>query len=304
MIRLTLPARTLLILLALLGLADQSSHAQSVAGHAEAAPPISVPFLESVRITDGQASIEIKPTDIPEGQPPRTVVPLASFVPSDLSSHLYVVRGQVAYDGVGEPGHLEMWSHFGDQKFFTRTLASAGPMKVIHGTSAPRAFELPFSAEPGVKPDRIEINLILHSTGSVRIGPMQLHAIDASNRADAGASSGTHLRSAWWTEQQAGWIGGLLGSGFGIFAGLIGLLAGAGRAVGLARRGLVVLMVCGLLCLLVGAVAVISKQPWHVYYPMLLTGLIVTIVTFTTRIAILHTIRQRELAKMQSADIP
>lgn len=302
MIRLTLPARTLLILLALLGLADQRAHARSESAQANDASAISVPFLESVPLKEGKALIEIKPTDSPEQKPAPTVVPLASFVPNDLASHLYVVRGEIAHENVIEPGHLEMWSHFGEQKFFTRTLASTGPMRVIHGTSASRAFELPFSAEPGMKPDRIEINLVLHSSGSVTVGPMQLHATTASNPAAAGA--GSLSNGAWWTEQQSGWIGGLLGSGFGITAGLIGLLAGAGRAINLARRGLVLLLVGGLICLAIGVVAVVSRQPWHVYYPMLLTGAIVAIVSTTTRLAILHTIRQRELAKMQSADIP
>lgn len=87
--------------------------------------------------------------------------------------------------------------------------------------------------------------------------------------------------TAWWDAQATIWIGAAGGGGLGTLGGLLGAAAGflvprnKGRTfiVG----GLMTLGVIGLAALAVGAVAVFSSQPFHVWFPLLLGGKILAI---------------------------
>jgi hypothetical protein len=67
-----------------------------------------------------------------------------------------------------------MWNHFGGKSFFSRTLGDGGPTVKITGSSDWRVFFLPFSHGQGMKPDRLEVNLVLPGKRTVTIPDVRL----------------------------------------------------------------------------------------------------------------------------------
>ncbi len=86
----------------------------------------------------------------------------------------------------------------------------------------------------------------------------------------------------WWTSQQAGMLGGGLGGGLGGLAGLLGAAMGVLAPKGKGRWILVpstaLLLLAGIILALLGALALLQGQPYHVYYPLLLAGGVLTCV--------------------------
>jgi hypothetical protein len=86
----------------------------------------------------------------------------------------------------------------------------------------------------------------------------------------------------WWTDQDAGYIGGIGGSLLGVLGGTLGTVAGVCAPRGKCRAlviGMTLLMIgVGGISLIAGVAAYSSDQPYAVYYPLLLVGIISTIV--------------------------
>ena len=82
----------------------------------------------------------------------------------------------------------------------------------------------------------------------------------------------------WWTAQEAGLYGGIAGAAVGLLGGLVGTLLGVLGPRGVGRRlvlGLMVAMVAaGVVSMIAGILAILRDQPYHVYYPLLLCGVI------------------------------
>ncbi len=83
----------------------------------------------------------------------------------------------------------------------------------------------------------------------------------------------------WWTEQQAGLIGGLLGAGIGIVFGGIGggvggPLAAKGRAKTFVLGMIAAGAATGVFLAIAGLLALAMSQPWHVWYSLLMPGVI------------------------------
>jgi hypothetical protein len=178
-----------------------------------------------------------------------------------ISTHRFAVRGKVKYEGVAGDGYLELWSDFGHQgQFFTRSLASWGRLQKLSGSSGWREFELPFYAKPGMRPRELTLNVVLPGAGKVIVSQPLLVSLNASHE--------------WWTEPQAGLLGGVLGTLMGILGALIGVLSSRGNwrslTLGLYGLGLATSGVA----LIAGVAAVCFRQPWHVYYPLFLVGVI------------------------------
>ena len=110
-----------------------------------------------------------------DGESPRTWT-IAVVDDPALEAHAYAVTGRVRYEDVAPGGYLEMWSHFPDgQAYFTRTLATRGPMRALEGSAGWRAFSLPFRSSPEVGfPSRLVVNVVLPGRGTVAVGPMTL----------------------------------------------------------------------------------------------------------------------------------
>ncbi len=116
----------------------------------------------------------------PLGQPAR--IRLAKIVGPQISQPRYVVKGSMLYSEVGGEGYLEMWSDFGnDRRFFTRTLATHGPMAYIVGDSGLnlRSFLLPFNTDGKLMaPRELEINLVLPQGGNFYLSPSRLTLLE------------------------------------------------------------------------------------------------------------------------------
>lgn len=209
---------------------------------------------------------------------------------SPAISFQYVVRGQVKYEGVTGDGYLELWNDFGDKGvYFSRTLADGGGLKKLNGTSDWRAFELPFYAERGMQPRRLTLNLVLPGAGKVTVSNGLILAPISSS-------------GEWWTMQQAGLVGGLVGALCGVLGCMIGLLAAFGKLRNLTMATFGAGLILGAGSLVAGVIAVCLGQPYHVYYPLLLLGLINTIVLGFNLPAISRRFRDAEIRRMQAVD--
>jgi MFS family permease len=115
------------------------------------------------------------------------------------------------------------------------------------------------------------------------------------------------IMTPWWTAQQAGLIGGIAGSAVGVLGGIAGTLAGILAPRGKARRFVMTLFVSmialGIVALGVGIVAVIIGQPYAVWYPLVLLGGILTIVTASILPGLRIRYRQAEARRLEAAEL-
>lgn len=109
---------------------------------------------------------------------------------------------------------------------------------------------------------------------------------------------------AWWTQQQAGWIGGMAGCLFGISGAVLGGLAGylvpRGKHLALVLGGFLALFVVAGISLLVGAWAIMRGQPHHVWYPLVLIGGIGVTVIGPQFLILRSRFRQAELRRFDA----
>ena len=231
--------------------------------------------------------------------PPATQTVLTIENPG-IDSSLYALRGQIRHQGVEGQAYLEMWSQFpGKQRYFSRTLAGAGPMSGVSGDSAWRAIVVPFANEPGgPPPERIELNVVLPAAGQVWLGSFELVQFAPGEDPLAAASN------AWFDPTTGGLVGGLVGSALGLLGGLIGLLLWLGRSRGLAMGLLVGMLLVGVAALGVGLAAVLSGQPYAVFYPFLLLGGLGLVLAGLGLAVGRRRYQSLELARMQARDMP
>lgn len=225
-------------------------------------------------------------------------VGLLTLTDPGITATDYALTGLVSYEGVRGIGYLEMWNHFtGGGAYFSKTLGESGPMGSLQGTSNWREFSLPFlsNAETGV-PNRLEFNLVLPGPGTVKLGPVRLVQYPEG-------FAGMSRAGAWWSERTAGWIGAIGGTICGCLGALIGTLNSLGRARRLVVSLSVGLVAFGVVCLAMGGIAWLSSQPYAVYYPLLLGGVICTAVFGGLLPQIVQRYRQLELRKMMSMDV-
>jgi hypothetical protein len=138
------------------------------------------------------------------------------------------------------------------------------------------------------KPTEANFKLSLPSIGTVYLRPIKL--------------LGTASSSNWWTPEQGGMIGGIGGAIIGCFGALTGMLASRGKARKLVLALTKVFIVLGIFLLLAGAVAAAIKQPYLVYYPLLLAGFILTIVFSINLPSIQRRYDELEIRRMTSVD--
>jgi hypothetical protein len=250
---------------------------------------------------DGRTVVKVENTN---GTP--MTVSLFKIENPPVSNAIYQVRGRLKYEKVEGDGYLEMWNVFAspgsgqpEARFFFRTLAAGGASGKITGSSDWRSFTLPFDATGASTPlKRIEINLCLAGRGTVYLGAMNL----ADAAGGLGGLGGAGLAGTWWSNRQAGLIGGIGGSVLGCGGALIGCLAGLGRARRLVLGLTWGFIGLGVASLIAGVAALVLRQPYGVWYVLLLGGIIGTAVFGAN----LRTIRKRyddlEVRRMTSAD--
>ena len=134
--------------------------------------------------------------------------------------------------------------------------------------------------------------------GLPQISHLQVFELEADEWTDAMTVEG-----AWWGNRTAGWIGSVLGPLLGLMGALVGTLSGLGRGrkfvIGICWSSIVF----GVVCLVVGLVAVAVSQPYVVYFPLVLIGVLSTVIMSS----ILPTIRRKfedvELRRMEAMDV-
>ncbi|HVU28602.1 MAG TPA: hypothetical protein VHG71_12815 [Verrucomicrobiae bacterium] len=157
----------------------------------------------------------------------------------------------------------------------------------LDGTSNWERFQIkiPKTTNQSIK---MELRIFLPSIGTVFLRPIKL--------------LGTAESSNWWTPEQSGMIGGIAGSIIGCLGGLIGLLASRGKARKLVLALVKIFIVLGIFLLLTGIVAAATKQPYAVYYPLLLMGFILTVVFSVNLPSIQRRYDELEIRRMTSLD--
>jgi hypothetical protein len=108
----------------------------------------------------------------------------------------------------------------------------------------------------------------------------------------------------WWTNQAAGYVGaaiGILGGIFGTTLGLAGAFLKTPRQFALVKVFVFAFAALGLAALIAGIYAVTQGQPYHVYYPLLLAGLLFSILPVALLPALKMRLRVIEQRRMESA---
>ena len=248
-------------------------------------------------LIDGKAGLKIANTN-----PTALYVRLLTTTNPAVTKTLYAVLGEVRYENVIGDGYLEMWNYFPPVKpglpegqYFSRTLGITGEMGKITGTSDWRPFTLPFNrAGASGAPTRLEINLFLPGSGTVYISSLKM--VEYTGDLPGG------LSHAWWSDRAAGFMGGLGGALVGCLGGLIGWLVSRGKARTFVIF-LIVLLVClGGLCALTGLIAVALRQPYAVYFPLLLGGVLLLGIFIPAFPKYRKRYEDVELRRMASAD--
>jgi len=220
-----------------------------------------------------------------------------------ITAPVYALKGMVRYAGVEGEGFLQMDSHFGEMgTFFTKSLAVSGPLGKISGHSDWRPFVLPFNSSSGSQsdgrvpvPEELTLSLYLPGSGTVSIRDVKLHQYAAGE--DPMQSAGQ-----WLSSRSAGLIGGIGGGLLGLWGALIGVLASRGRARAFVLGSANALLLIGIAALIGGGVAIVSAQPYAVYYPLLLIGVILVFVIGKLRGTLSARYEEIELKRMQSMD--
>lgn len=111
---------------------------------------------------------------------------------------------------------------------------------------------------------------------------------------------------AWWSDQTAGLVGGIAGSVVGILGGTLGTLAGIcapkGKCKSLVYALTGLIITSGVITLVVGIVAVVLRQPFFVWYPLILVGCVTTFVVGGITPVIALRYRQAEMRRLEAEE--
>jgi len=221
-----------------------------------------------------------------------------------ISLPVYALKGMIRYENVEGDGFLQLDSHFGAEgTFFTKSLASAGPLGKISGSSDWRPFSLPFYANSGDSvdgtsslPEKLSLGLYLPGSGTVSIRGVGLYQY--ANGEDPMQSMGQ-----WISNRNAALFGAIGGSLIGLWGALIGVVSSRGKARRFVLGSANALLSIGIVSLVGGVATIVAGQPYAVYYPLLLIGVILVAVIGKLRGTLSARYEQLELKRMQAMDI-
>lgn len=227
---------------------------------------------------------------------PATVTVFVIDAPGITGSQ-YAVKGKVRYEGLEEKSHLEMLNVFpGGGEYFSRTLDRSGPLGSLEGSSDWRPFVLPFFVNQGTdRPVKLVVNVVLGGKGTVWLSPLRLFQYGPGEDPLA-------IDGQWWSERSAGFIGGIAGLVLGCMGGLVGWLGSKGKARVFVFGSMKIFKVLGGAAVALGGIAVAASQPYAVYYPLLLIGLIMVGVAVVTSRNLHKRYEDLELRKMRAMD--
>ena len=224
-------------------------------------------------------------------------LPLLRLERPPIDTPVWAIVGDLRYEGVAGDGYLEMWSIFADGRFFSRTLDKVGPMGRVSGSSDWREFVLPFFSRADLPaPVALEVSLVLPGPGTVEIGPLRLVQYAVGENPLVRASG------AWWSDRQGGWIGGMAGAVLGVMGSIVGWLASRGRAAAFVLGTSRLVVALGAMALVTGLVAIANAQPYAVWYPLLLVGVVSCGVMAPAYRRFARRYRDAELRRLQAFD--
>jgi hypothetical protein len=247
----------------------------------------------------------------------RTTVTVLDLKNPPVTKSYYVFEGSIRYKDVKGLSVIVVGASLPDGKKYwgpgvgfgkLDAKKSAGPVPIVQGTSDWKPFTLWFNKDiaersPEAFPSRITLEVQFAGEGTVFLGPVRLREYDtASFERLVYPARPPQPAKPWWTDEDAGWIGGIGGSIVGLLGAVIGTLGGLGKA----RRFVVALTAtlvgAGVLSLIVGLIALALGQPYPVYYPLLLLGIILTAVCGGNLPMLRRRYQQIELRKMAAMD--
>ncbi|MFI5118998.1 MAG: hypothetical protein ACHQM4_01215 [Thermoanaerobaculia bacterium] len=238
--------------------------------------------FESLRVTN------------PDGSP-RTI-PLFTIDAPGVKAPRYLLRGEVRGEGIEGQAYLEMWSFFaGGGMYFSRTLAQAGPMASLGGTFRFRPFILPFTAEPGMSPEKLAVNVAFPGRGTVILGRLNLVELGSGDEFFVPAG-------AWLSPRQISLFGGIGGSVLGVLGALVGVLASRGQA-----RALVLGLLKGMFAFGAAAVLAAAAGWWRAQPPLLLStlfllGMLCTVLPASLLGKVRRQYEEKEFRRMRALD--
>ncbi len=236
--------------------------------------------------------------------PGKQFQPLIELSDPGISSPVYALKGMIRYENVEGDGFLQLDNHFGARgTFFTKSLAPEGPLGKISGSSDWRPFVLPFYANSGdqaggtsLLPEKLSLGLYLPGSGTVSIRAVALYQY---------ASGEDPLQSTgqWISNRNATLLGVIGGALIGLWGAVIGVVSSRGKARRFVLGSANALLLIGIASLGGGLAAIAAAQPYPVYYPLLLIGVILVAVIGRLRGTLSARYEQLELKRMQSMDI-
>lgn len=112
---------------------------------------------------------------------------------------------------------------------------------------------------------------------------------------------------SWWTMRQGTFIGAFGGAGLGVLGATLGpamgILTPKGKGKGIVLPTLLVLGIAGVIALCIGLFALTQSQPYHVWYPLLLLGVISSAVMLPLFFVARARYRAAEHNRMQAQDL-
>lgn len=216
-----------------------------------------------VREADGSVVV-----DVPVGQSAN--VPLGVFPIEGMESETYALQLLVDHNLSGSPAYFEMWTSLNSGgQFFSKTLATRGLMAHLDGVVTDRDVLIPASLEGSSETaSKCSLAIVLPSGGQVTIRKARMLDLPA------GLSIVTSVPGQWFPS----WFGGVLGGVFGVIAGCLGSFYAYSCRSGMMWSTMqyfpIVLGVVGGVVLLAGVAALVVRQPYHVWYPLMLLGVI------------------------------
>jgi hypothetical protein len=219
--------------------------------------------------------------------------PLARLDVGYLGTVGYAIRGRVRYTDVAGSGYLEMWSDFANGgRYFSRTLASEGPMATLTGSSDWRDVELPFYLQGATGPERLDVNLVLSGSGTVDVGSLELVRLDAE-----ATSAG-----AWLSDRAIGVAGALMGTAVGLLAVATATLTARRRGRRLVLAAMAVAAGIGTALVVLSVVGLVMGQPPSVVLLLLVSGLVLATAFGVSIPRTRRAYADAELRKMRAMD--
>jgi hypothetical protein len=267
-------------------------------------------LVRTVSLSDSVENVAVRGGDVTEGDaltvtavPGKQFQTLIELSDPGIGMPVYAVKGMVRYENVEGDGFLQLDNHFGSSgTFFTKSLAQQGPLGKISGSSDWRPFVLPFYANSGDQadgsstlPEKLSLSLFLPASGTVSISGVGLYQY-------ADGEDPLQPAGQWFSDRTATLFGAIGGSLLGIWGAFVGVIAARGKARGFVVSSATVLLMVGVVCLLIGVAAIASSQPYAVYYPFLLIGVLLVALMAVFRRTLSMRYEHLELKRMQSMD--